>query len=106
MTVNDRGNIKWTAMMMPEHHQLLHQMWAQQEREEKPELDEQQVEEINMKLQVAIHNDLFVIIKYFSNHNFKTIRGKLEKVVSPQNYLVLRDGTKIQLDNIIDLQID
>ena len=106
MTVNDRGSIKWTAMMMPEHHQLLHQMWEQQEYKKKPELDDQEKEEINMKLQVAIHNDLFVIIKYYKDHDFKTVRGKLEKVATLQNYLMLRDGTKIKLQNIIDLLID
>ncbi|WP_096271747.1 YolD-like family protein [Paucisalibacillus globulus] len=106
MSVNDRGSIKWTAMMMPEHHQLLHQMWKQQEYKAKPELDEQQKEEINMKLHVAILNDLFVIIKYYSVHDYKTVRGKLKDVDSLQNYVLLRDGTKIKLQSIIDLQID
>jgi len=29
--VNDRGTKKWTAMMMPEHEEMLHQMWQEQE---------------------------------------------------------------------------
>lgn len=106
MEVNDRGSKKWTAMMMPEHHQLLDKMWKQQEYKAKPILDDQQKEEINVKLQVAIHNYLPVIIKYYDDHDYKTVRGKLDTVDVLAKYIILRDGTKIKLQDIIDLQID
>lgn len=59
-----------------------------------------------MKLQVAIHNDLSVIIKYFRNGNYKTHRGKLDTIDVQNKFLLLRDETWINLQDIIDLQLD
>lgn len=51
---NDRGTKKWAAMMIPEHEKLLQQLWAEQDCEEIPILDEQQKEKISAQLQLAI----------------------------------------------------
>ncbi|GIO26370.1 YolD-like family protein [Ornithinibacillus bavariensis] len=106
MDVNDRGSIKWTAMMLPEHQELLRRVWKQQEYKDRPNLDEQQIEEINMKLQLAIHDDLSVIIKYYSDNDYKQVRGKLTKIDTMNKCLLLKDGTKIDFINIIDVKID
>ncbi|GAB3801050.1 YolD-like family protein [Virgibacillus kimchii] len=58
--VNDRGNIKWTSLMLPEHVQLIKEMWEEDDKKEKPILDEQQIEEIIMKLRMALHDNLTV----------------------------------------------
>jgi len=43
--LRDRGRIKWTAMMLPEHVKMLRE-WQQEEVRVKPvEVDEQQLEE-------------------------------------------------------------
>ncbi|MFS0672062.1 YolD-like family protein [Ornithinibacillus sp. 179-J 7C1 HS] len=84
----------------------LNQMWKQQDYKKKPILDEQQIEEINVKLQLAIHNDLTVIIKYYKNHDYKSVRSKLDTVDVLDKHILLCDGTRIKLHDIIDLQID
>ena len=38
--IQDRGNIKWTAMMLPEHVGLLRDWHDENELTERPELDE------------------------------------------------------------------
>ena len=38
--IQDRGNIKWTAMMLPEHAGLLRDWHDQNELADSPELDE------------------------------------------------------------------
>lgn len=75
--VNDRGNIKWTSIMLPEHHKLLNEMWAQTEWKEKPILDEQFVAEINLNLQLALEKDLTIEIEYFKDHDYHKVKGKL-----------------------------
>ncbi|GIP64468.1 hypothetical protein J32TS6_30230 [Virgibacillus pantothenticus] len=40
--VNDRVTIKWTSIMLPEHVEMLEEVWKEQEYKEKPILDEQQ----------------------------------------------------------------
>ncbi|WP_040954083.1 YolD-like family protein [Virgibacillus sp. SK37] len=85
--VNDRGNIKWTSIMMPEHINLLKQMWEEKDHKKKPILDEQQVNEISLKLQLAISNDLNVSIDYYKQHDFHKINGKLIKIDLMRKYL-------------------
>ncbi|AIF42145.1 YolD-like family protein [Virgibacillus sp. SK37] len=106
--VNDRGNIKWTSIMMPEHINLLKQIWEEKDHKKKPVLDEQQVNEINMKLQLAIHNDLNIIIEYYKDHDYHKINGKLKNVDSMRKFLQLNDSnfTSIPLGDILELHID
>lgn len=101
--VNDRGSIKWTAMMLPEHIQMLNKMWKDKERKAKPMLDEQELEEINMKLQLAIHHHLPVQIKYYSDYDYKVIKGKIKKIDLADKYIQLDDYTKIGLMDILDV---
>ncbi|ASK64122.1 hypothetical protein CFK37_19175 [Virgibacillus phasianinus] len=106
MSVNDRGTIKWTAMMLPEHINMLNEYWKEEEYKEKPMLDEQQKEEIGMKLQCAIHNNLTVEIKHYSGRDYLTIKGKLMKIDQIKLKLNNEDQTEIKLDNVLDVHID
>jgi len=36
----DRGNIKWTSLMLPEHVQMVKEIWKEEEKVQKPVLDE------------------------------------------------------------------
>lgn len=105
--VNDRGTIKWTAMMMPEQIKMLNEMWAQQERKEKPILDEQQIEDNAMRLQMAIHNDLSVEVKHFKNNDFHKIKGKLSSIVFNETIVFdNEERTKINFSDVIDVVVD
>lgn len=104
--INERGTKKWVSLMMPEHIKLLNDMWEEKEYKKKPILDEQQLIEIDMKLQCAIHNDLTVKIKYFEDHNYQTKRGKLLDISSLKKALQLDDNTEIAWESIIDVYID
>src|SRR5690606_1702662 len=103
MIINDRGTIKWTSIMLPEHVQMLDKIFNEPEKKKKPVLDEQEVEEINMNLHQAIHQDLPVEIQYYNNHDYKTVQGKLKKIDT--EYLYLNDDgyTKVPLKDIIDV---
>ncbi|UJL47072.1 YolD-like family protein [Virgibacillus sp. NKC19-16] len=103
--VNDRGTKKWTALMMPEQIQMLNKYWEQEERKEKPVLDEQQIEEIEMKLQMAIHNDLTVKVKYFANHHFYYVKDKISSINTQKGYIFLKNNENAKFRDIIDVQI-
>ncbi|GAB3807081.1 YolD-like family protein [Virgibacillus kimchii] len=103
--VNDRGSIKWSAMMMPEHIEMLKKSWKEQERREKPLLDEQQKEEIEGKLQLAIHNDLTIQIKYFKGHDFYYVLDKIASINVKDGSLYLKQMEKLKLNDIIDVKI-
>jgi hypothetical protein len=50
LMIRDRGNIKWTAMMLPEHVKLLREYKEHHGKAEKPFLDEQKYEEFNERI--------------------------------------------------------
>jgi len=108
--VNDRGTKKWTAMMMPEHEEMLQQMWREQEYKKKPILDEQKQFELNTKLQLALQNDLTVEVEYYDHgiHDFQKIKGKLLMVDTLANALKFdnEENTSVPLDDVMEVVID
>ncbi|WP_213423025.1 YolD-like family protein [Bhargavaea massiliensis] len=52
--IRDRGNIKWTAMMLPEHLRLLREWQEEEGRREPLEPDPQQMEEWDRMLHEAL----------------------------------------------------
>lgn len=48
--LNDRGNIKWNAMMLPEHVKELRNYFSNDNKINKPVLDEQKLEEFNQTI--------------------------------------------------------
>ncbi|WP_185959636.1 YolD-like family protein [Lentibacillus cibarius] len=108
--VNDRGTKKWTAMMMPEHEEMLQQMWQEQEYKQKPILDEQKQFELNTKLQLALQNDLTVEVEYYdyNSHDSRKIKGKLLVADTLANTLKFDndENTAVSLDDVLEVLID
>ncbi len=103
--MEDRGTKKWTSLMLPEHIKALKDMWAEDQWKEKPMLDEQMIVEMNLKLQLAMNEDLTVEIEYFRDHDYHKTRGKLLGVDPLLNYLRLED-LEIPLDSLVSVWID
>nr|BDD44105.1 hypothetical protein 6 [Bacillaceae bacterium] len=105
MEVNDRGIKKWTSIMLPEHVEALKTAFDELEQQEKPILDEQQKVEIDLKLQMAIQNDLTVTVEYFEDHEYHRMQGKLLMVDVMNNCLRFEDGS-IKLDSVVEVHVD
>lgn len=105
MNINDRGTKKWTSIMTVEQQETLRKLWEMQEWKEQPILDEQLIVEINLKLQMALENDLTIEIEYFKNHDFHKVKGKLLGMNPLMNYIKIEDK-EIPLDSISGAQID
>lgn len=105
MGVNDRGSIKWTSIMMPEHVEMLEEILEEQDHKEKPILDDQQKEEINTKLLMAVVNGLTVELKYYDNNDFYKAKGKITNVNRQNKYINIA-GQHLPFENIIDVWID
>ncbi|WP_449355708.1 YolD-like family protein [Virgibacillus natechei] len=103
--MNDRGTIKWTSLMMPEQIQLLNETWEQQDWKEKPDLDGQYIAEINLKIEMALENDLTIEIEYFKNHDYHKIKGKLLGVDVLNQFVQIEDEY-LPLDSITGAWID
>lgn len=102
--INDRGTIKWPSSMLPEHVEMLKQLREEESYKQKPLIDEQLMEENEIKLQLAIHNNSSVRIKYFHNHDFHTVKGKLRSV-NQDGTIIINDEerTKIKFNDVIEV---
>lgn len=107
MINKDRGVIKWDSIMLPEHVEMLKEVFREEEKKEKPILDEQQTIEINATLKHALQEDLSVRILYFYEHDEHTIEGKMLNTDMMSGFLVMDNETmtRIQFDDILDVTI-
>lgn len=75
--IRDRGRIKWTSMMLPEHVKLLRD-WAKEDAyEQTKELDEQKLEEMNAVLLQAMEEHQVVMITHFRRHQYELVMGHI-----------------------------
>lgn len=103
--LNDRGTKKWVSIMMPEQIDLLNKMWEEENRKEKPILDEQQLEEINLKIHRALHEGISAFITYYHNYDYHKIEGSIIKIDSINKKVRLgsEEQQEIAIDNILDI---
>jgi len=105
MNFKDRGNKKWTAMMLIEHRDRLKELKASEKDRKKPILDDQEKKVINYKLQQALQNSLVVEIKYYADKRFKTAAGKIDNVDINQKYILI-NNKKIPLENLLEVELE
>jgi hypothetical protein len=104
MNLKDRGNKKWTAMMLIEHRKKLKELKEHENDREKPILDEQEKTVINSRLHQALENGLKVKIKYYRNKRFKTISGRIKRVDVNRREVVI-SGEVIEVEDLLELKI-
>lgn len=102
----DRGTIKWTAMMLPEHVKLLRE-WQQEDRfVEKPQLDEAQVEQLNTNLQRAYSEHRPIELKVWEETSIYVVSGIIKKINTNGQFIQLESGKKFSFDMLCDASID
>ena len=104
MKVHDRGSIKWTSLMLPEHIEQLREIFT--EYKEKPILDEQKQIEIDQQLKYGLTHQLILKITYYNHGEFHILNSRLKKFDQWKGCLVLadEDGTLIPLNDIQDVE--
>lgn len=86
----DRGNIKWTAMMLSEHVEMLREWKKQDDYIPKPELDEWTLQELAERLQIAYERHLEVELEVWEEKKTYKVNGTIEKLGHQE--LHLKDG--------------
>jgi hypothetical protein len=90
--VNDRGSIKWTSLMLPEHVELLRTIWREDKRVTRPNLDEQELEVLNIRLLEAYNEQQLIQIEYYQSGRMVTIRGGIKKFDQLSQTVVIQVG--------------
>lgn len=75
--IRDRGKIKWTSMMLPEHVKMLRDWVKEDQYEQKREMDEQQLEFMNETIAEAIEFNQFVTIIYYQKRKYEMVIAKI-----------------------------
>ena len=98
--IRDRGNIKWNAMMLPEHVKMLREWHAQDNYVQKPELDEWALQELSDQLQIAYENKLEVELSVWEEKHLFKATGVIAKINGYNSTLYFEDGRKFNLYTI------
>ncbi|GAB2555974.1 YolD-like family protein [Gracilibacillus alcaliphilus] len=104
MNVNDRGNKKWSAMMLPEHVVELKKLKKEVSLQQKPSIDEQQFQEFNFRLALAQKDNLCVEVKYFHSGSIKIVKGYVDMINYVDQFMVI-EGIKLNPVEILDVII-
>jgi len=105
MNFKDRGNKKWTAMMLIEHRKRLKELKEHEDDKEKPILDDQEKAVINSRLQQALQSNLNVVINYYRDKRFKTTAGKIDKI-DVNNRVIWINDIKLPIENFLELKLE
>ncbi len=104
--IRDRGNIKWTAMMLPEHVKLLREWQEQDQYVKKPELDEWALQELSEQLQLAYNQKSEVELKVWEEKQVYKVTGVIAKLNTSNAKLYFEDGRAFPFQSIYGISID
>lgn len=103
--LRDRGTIKWTSMMLPEHLTQLKQDLLDVSKIEKPSLDAQQIEEMDILVSEALEFNKELVLKLFNNGFVENVTGRVHYINFEEQKLHVKDQNDntvyINMNNII-----
>lgn len=111
MSIRDRGRIKWTSLMLPEHVKELRDMWGDFKRDSKPVIDEFTFSENEERIFYAMEFNFpikFKVWKEFAGRCEEFI-GRVHHIGSSDRVLKIEceDGTfeRIIFDDVITIEV-
>lgn len=107
--IRDRGLTKWAeAFKFPERGKMEKNYFLSDLKVKKPELDEQQIEEINVKIAESMEFNQELVFYYFINGEIRYIVGKVHYVDTNKREFRIIDEyghlNKIKFDEIVDVE--
>ncbi|ODV48091.1 hypothetical protein BCM26_03850 [Bacillus subtilis] len=103
--LRDRGTIKYTSIMLPEHLTQLKQDLIDVSKIEKPSLDDQQIEEMDLLISEALEFNKELNFKVFNNGFVENVTGRVHYINFEQQKLHVKDQNDntvyINMNNII-----
>ena len=97
----DRGNIKWNALMLPEHVKLLREWKAEDSKTEKPELTQWQLEEINNELQWAYEGKYPITVTYWQDEKLHTFTSVIAHYKQHEQKLYFTNNQAVNIQQIV-----
>ncbi|WP_203248785.1 YolD-like family protein [Sporosarcina beigongshangi] len=105
--IRDRGRIKWTAMMLPEHLAKLRDWVGEDDFEEKPDIDEWTLQEFQQQLAIAYQSNCEIRVKTWNIGVLANITGILTRIDEQARLIYITDGLTVQkilLNSIVGIE--
>jgi len=107
--IRDRGNIKWTAMMLPEHIVELRNWMDKNHYIERPELSEWDLQSIQEEIEVATNRKCQTLVKTWKDGKVNASGGVIVGIDLQSECIIFDDpfGTyRILVSDIIGVQCE
>lgn len=93
MESKDRGVIKWTALMLPEHVKELRN-WQDELKQVQPnEMHEWELDDLQQTIERAYHQNVRIELTVYSNEKWRNVEGTITKLLLQQQQLILQTQT-------------
>lgn len=106
--VQDRGALKWTALMLPEHIRMLREWKEEDNRVPKPELDEFDLQTLQENIEIALMRKCEVEIQVWKDFQFYYHTGKITELDLHTRKLIYDDSLsakRLAVDEIISVHL-
>jgi hypothetical protein len=110
MTIKDRGLIKWNAAsFLPEQGAMMRRMWAEQEHQEKPLVDQFVLAEIEERVNYAMEYNLTVSFRVWNDGVENVVIGEVHYVdMKRRCYNVDTDAGwwRVKFDDVVGVDVE
>ena len=106
--IRDRGTIKWTSLMLPEHIKELRSWKNEDQLTDRPQLDDFELELVSDEIIRAHKSGASIKLTYWRDGYLKDDYGKVISIDTPSRSLVLDDPfttTRYAFDEITAVQV-
>ncbi|MUV39829.1 SPBc2 prophage-derived uncharacterized protein YolD [Lentibacillus sp. JNUCC-1] len=91
--LKDRGTMKWTSLMLPEHVMMLKELWEEDNISPPPTLDAQEKERLDHILQEALHFKTTLRVTLYDQGHMIQKTGVITSLDTTSKKLVLSATT-------------
>jgi len=107
MDIKDRGLMKWQGFFMPEHVSSLKEVWHDDKKEDKPSLDEYQLQEMDEKIHISMEYNLPLSFTIWMEGHTEEMVGVIHYIDRLNKQLRIKDylGNVILIDyeNLVEI---
>lgn len=100
----DRGTIKWTAMMLPEHIERLREWEEELQYDHKKELSEWELESLHETIQYAFESNKALTFTLFKANRISQITGSIKAIDKQKKQLLIESDTAINIIHFDSIQ--
>ena len=106
--LKDRGRIKWTAMMLPEHVEMIRDWYEEDKQVDKPDLDEDELQLLQEELLIAMKRKCEVKLKSWKDKKIHYHIGTIEEMDFQSRSIVYEDPFgmhRLPIDELVAIRM-